>query len=508
MKRVISLILALIMGLSLVACGEKPTDDPNAGEGTYKERIVIANSGVLNNLDIQNNNDLYNQHVYGLTHNSLVNFDTETKTAVPELATSWEKNGLEITFHLREGVKFHNGEAFTADDVIYTYTRGMDFSFQQTKLKYIEKMEAPDPYTLVITLNQPNAEFVENLSSNNLGILCQKAVEADPDKGCMVGTGAFMLTEWNPDEDVLVTRFDEYWDDLPKTKEIQYRKIGEASARVISLQTGEIDICLDVPAIEAPTVSDAAGCDLVQIPGTKMVYLALNHSDGGHPAVKDKRVRQALNYATNTSDIIIAMTEGYASPANGLIPSSMFGYDPDVKTYGYDLEKAKSLLAEAGYGPSNPLEIKMVYKGSQFPGLYEVLQAQWALAGVNLILESDDSTTTSDIVRTKKYDMYQSNWNWSTTCLSLSSLWHSTSGNNRTLTYDAQLDQMLDAATNEMDEAVREKLINEISAYLSEHAAMIPLYIDTLLTGVRENVENPGLVYTQRHDFTYVCAKE
>lgn len=504
MKKAISLLLALIMALSLVACGEK---EPPAEEATYKERFVIGASGVLDSTDLHDNNSGTSQVVYTMTHDTLVDYDYNNQKIVPALAKSWDIDGLKITFHLRDDVKFHNGEPFTAKDYVWTLERASTFSFQETKTQYIEKLETPDEYTLIITLTDWNADFIQNLSHPNLGALCQKAVEADPEKGCMVGTGAYTLTEWKPDESVLLTRNEEYWGEKPNSKEMLFRKIPEGSARVIALQTGEIDLCAGVPAIEAATVADDANCDLIQIPGTKLVYLALNVSAGGNPACQDKRVRQALNHATNVEDIIIAMTEGYGSAPNGLIPSSMFGYDPNVKTYNYDVEKAKSLLADAGYGPSNPLEIKLVYKANNFAGLYDLLQAQWALAGVNLILESDDSTTTSDIVRTKKYDVYQTSWNWSTTSLSLNSLWSTGSGNNRTLTSDATLDQMIVDATIEQDDAKREKTINDISAYLSEHAAMIPLYIDTVLAGVRSNVENHGITAV-RNDYTYACAKE
>ena len=514
MKKVISLLLALIMALSLVACGGKTDDggkDPS-GDPVIQDRLVIANGNMLSILDPQNNNDLWCGHTYSMTHDKLVEFDYQNNKLVPELATEWsfDADSLTYTFKLRDDVTFHNGEKFTAQDVIYTYERGMGFSFQQTRLKYIDKMEADGDYTLKITLNTPAAEFLEGLASPNLGILNKKAIEADAEKGGMVGTGpyVFSMENFKPDESVVVTRNENYWGELPKSKEIEYRKVTEASARVIGLQTGEIDICLEVPAIEASNIESYEGVELVKQPSSKLLYMAMNMGEKGPAFFKDERVRKALNYATNTEDIIIAMTEGYASPAQGCIAPTMFGHDPNVATYEYDLEKAKSLLKEAGYDENNKLRIEFIYKGGVMAGFYEILQAQWALANIDLVLMSDDSTKTVELTNGKAYHIYQTQWNWSTPCNGLESLWNSSAGNNRTLTNNAELDAMLADVCSEMDETKRAEKIGAIGDWLSAYGAMIPLYIDTLLTGVGSNVEGLVLNFNQVHEFAYAYVTE
>ena len=512
MKKAISLLLALLMVLSLVACGGKDDSSNNGGDAVIQDRLVIANGGMLSILDPQNNNDLWCGHVYGMTHDKLVEYDYQEGKLVPELATEWSYDDatMTYTFKLREDVTFHNGEKFTAQDVIYTYERGMTFSFQQTKLKYIEKMETEGDYTLKITLNTPAAEFLEGLASSNLGILNKKAIEADAEKGGMVGTGPFVFKfeNFKPDESVVLTRNDSYWGEAPKSKEIEYRKISEAGARVIALQTGEVDICLEVPAIEASNIDGYAGVELIQQPSSKLLYMAMNMGELGPDCFKDERVRKALNYATDKESIIIAMTEGYASPAQGCIAPSMFGHDPDVATYEYDLEKAKALLKEAGYDENNKLRIEFIYKGGVMAGFYEILQAQWALANIDLVLVSDDSTKTVEITNGKAYHIYQTQWNWSTTCNGLDNLWNSTAGNNRSLTNNAELDAMLADVCSEMDETKRAEKIGAIGDWLSEYGAMIPLYIDTLLTGVGENVEGLVLNFNQVHEFAWAYVTE
>ena len=504
MKKVISLFLAILMALSLVACGDKG----NEGTGEIKDRLVIANGNMLSILDTHNNNDLWCGHTYSLVHSALVNIDYQTNKMEPELAKTWSYDPatMTYTFELRDDVTFHNGEKFTADDVIYTFNRGMGFSFKQTKLKYIASMEKVSDTSLKITLNSPAAEFLESL--DNMWILNKKAIEADEVAGAMVGCGpyVFSMENFKPDESVVVTRNENFWGELPKSKEIEYRKITEASARVIGLQTGEIDICLEVPAIEASNIEGYEGIELVKQPSSKLLYMAMNMGEKGPAFFKDEKVRKALNYATDRDSIIIAMTEGFASPSQGCIAPSMFGFDPNVQTYEYNLEKAKQLLKEAGYDENNKLRIEFIYKGGVMAGFYEILQAQWALANIDLVLMSDDSTKTVELTNGKAYHIYQTQWNWSTTCNSLDSLWNSKAGNNRTLTNNPELDAMLADVCSEMDMDKRAEKIGKIGDWLSDYGAMIPLYIDTLLTGVNSNVEGLVLNFNQSHVFKYAYA--
>jgi ABC-type transport system substrate-binding protein len=141
-------------------------------------------------------------------------------------------------------------------------------------------------------------------------------------------------------------------------------------------------------------------------------------------------------------------------------------------------------------------------------GFYEILEAQWALANADLVLVSDDSTKTVEITNGKAYHIYQTQWNWSTTCGGLDSLWNSKAGNNRTLTNNAELDAMLADVCSEMDMDKRAEKIGAIGDWLTEYAAMIPLYIDTLLTGVGSNVEGLTLNFNQSHVFKYAYVTE
>ena len=307
---------------------------------------------------------------------------------------------------------------------------------------------------------------------------------------------------WAPDDYVLLTRNEGYFGELPKSKQIKYRMISETSARVIALQTGEIDICMEVPAIEAPHVADAEGCKLIELPSSKLAYVALNVS-GANEALMDIRVRQALQHATDTATIITSMTEGYGQPANGFIPPAVWGYCADLKGYDYDIEKAKQLLADAGY--ADGLNLSLLYKKASFPGMFELLEAQWSKVGVTLTIDTDDSSLVSDKLREKKYDMYMSQF-LTTSPGEINQMWLGSSSSNRTLINDETLNTMLTDALTISNPDERLAKYAEIGQYINDTAAMIPLYIETMLFGVRDNVEGAKLLGNGRHELTYAYA--
>lgn len=504
MKKTLSMLLAVIMLMSLVACGggttgtstpsastsDTSTSGSPSSEVKYKERVVVAYSTVTSKIDPHTSSGAYDMILWRLNHDTLVDYNTTTGAADPGLAESWEIDGLTYTFHLRKGVKFHSGHDFTAEDVIYSFDRMAASSTTKSLVKDIVSKEIVDEYTVKFTLEKPNAEFLLTIGAANMVIMSKNAMaELGEEKGVTIGTGAFVLTEWKPDESVLFTRFDGYWGDAPVTKEIFWRKIAEASARVIALQTGEIDVDLGLSAVDAPHIANDPSTRLIEIPATKLVYLALNVSGRNEP-LNNVLVRQALNYATNPKDFIISVREGYASVPNGCIPVGLWGYSDAVDAYEYDVEKAKALLADAGYGSGLDLNLTT---SSAYAGIFEVLQAQWAKAGVNLTLNTDDTTMFNDQAKTGEYCIMTRNYNFTGIDGALRALWYSNVSSNRTKTSDPTLDAMLDEALAEMDSSKRQAMYAKISQYISDLGSFIPLYQDVLLIGEGKNVS--GVFY-------------
>lgn len=505
MKKLAIVLMVLLVASVAFASGGKESASSQSAEKVLKDRLVIVNSLVLQQLDTQNNSTAINSHSYRMTHNTLVDVDPTTGEIIPELATEWtvSPDGLVYTFKLRSDVNFQNGEHFTAADVKYTMDRAVTMAAMKAKAGDIAETKVIDDYTVEIRLGSNNVEFLENLTSGNLSIINQKAVESgEGDWGFAVGTGPYILKEWVPDDYSLYEINDNYWGEKPYMKEVKYQKMAEASARVIALQTGEADICFDVPAIEASHVAEGKNTKLLQIPSMKIVYVGLNEG-GYNAALTDVRVRRAINHATNQKELIALMREGYASESAGIIPPDAWCYSP-VKGYEYDVEKAKALLAEAGYPD---LKLSLTYDSASYPGLFEILQNMWAKAGITLTLDSGDATITSTKVKkTYDFDVTVAKWTFSAIGTGLTSLWKSGSGSNKTLTKDPVLDKMLADASSELDTAKRKQAYAEISQYITDNAGMVPMYVDQILIGTSSTLEGAFFPGTERYDWNYCKA--
>ena len=234
----------------------------------------------------------------------------------------------------------------------------------------------------------------------------------------------------------------------------------------------------------------------------KIVYIGLNEG-GYNAALTDVRVRRAINHATNQKELIALMREGYASESAGIIPPDAWCYSP-VKGYEYDVEKAKALLAEAGY---SDLKLSLTYDSASYPGLFEILQNMWAKAGITLTLDSGDATITSTKVKkTYDFDVTVAKWTFSAIGTGLTSLWKSGSGSNKTLTKDPVLDDMLSKASSELNTETRKQMYAEISQYITDNAGMVPMYVDQILIGVSSNLEGAAFPGTERYDWNYCKA--
>jgi len=536
MKKAMSLIMAVIMLLSLVACGAENSSDGNKADDTsseaaadnktnettvtdtsdsdtkteevkYKDRVVIGNASIISKVNPAGHNSETAGTVHCMTHNTLIGIDWENDNqAIPELAYEWEisPDNLVYTFKLEEGVKFHDGSDFTAEDVIFTIEEAKKSSYQESKLVDIAEMKALDDYTLEITLSQPNSDMLFNLGSAYLSVICQEALEKDPDLGYMVGTGAYVFTEWVPDDYAHLTRNENYWGEMPETKEFIFRKYSEASARVIALQTGEIDICLNLPAAEVAHVVDDENLTMLNIPNTQLTYIGLNTKSPNNPALADVKVRQAINYAINRAEVAVVMHEDYAIVPDSIIPASLWGY-AGVPTYEYDVEKAKSLLEEAGY--PDGIEFSLVSK-STYPNLFEVLQSQLAKANITLTLATEDNSVRTEILNDKAHDSVAVAWIFANINSDLRAMFYGGSGSNRTMIDDPYVNETLDQALIEADAEKNLQSYKELTQYLTDQALIVPLYLDPLLVGMNKNVEGAVFHGNTRHEFTYVTVAE
>ena len=345
-------------------------------------------------------------------YNRLVEFKVGTTELQPGLAERWEvsPDGKTYTFHLRPGVKWQTTKDFTpsrtlnADDVVFSFERQLDknnpyHNVSGGSYEYFEGMDMPklmqsiekvDDLTVKITLTRPEAPFLADLGMDFASILSKEYADAmlkagTPQKVDLspVGTGPFILQQYQKDSRILYKANPDYWGPHAKIDRLVFSITPDASVRYAKLQKGECQV------MAFPNPADLAGMrqnksiTLLQQPGLNVGYLSFNTEK---KPLDNVQVRQALNYAVNKEAIIKAVYQGAGQAAKNLIPPTMWGYDSAIKDYGYDPDKAKSLLKAAGLANGFTIDLwAMPVQRPYNPNarrMAEMIQADWAKIGV------------------------------------------------------------------------------------------------------------------------------
>ena len=310
-------------------------------------------------------NAAYARHVFG----KLIDRD-ENARIKPDLAVSWE-NVDELTweFKLREGVKFHDGSDFDADDVIFSVSRIPNVpnnpASYVSNTNMIDTITAPDPHTLVIKTKDPYPLLLRRISG--VSIVSSEAVEggttADFSSGKIaIGTGPYKFSEYVPGDRYVLVRNEDFWGDKPAYETVIFRIMPDAASRVAALLGGDVDIVEGFSPSSVETLEERDGFYVAKRASARTLWLYIDTSNDVSPFVtdvdgnpldenplKDVRVRQALAMAIDRSAIVSRVMDGLAEEANQLVPMGWFSHNPEIDNPALDTEGAKALLAEAGY---------------------------------------------------------------------------------------------------------------------------------------------------------------
>ena len=378
MSRVTRAVFAAIAAALLVVGGasgiagavqENGDDAQENGDTTVDERVVFT---IGDDNDIDSMNPFVGVEapayvMYAMNYDLLVNFSTEDYSPVPGLAESWEvsDDGLTWTFHIRQGVEWHDGEPFTAHDVAYTYNRVLDerIGCCISYLKLVETVEAVDDFTLEITTKQPTTGILsawiyilpEHIWSE-IGKEERKTFENFPDP---VGTGAFQVIEWQKGQFFRLEANPDYWGGAPKVDEIVYRVFNNEDAAVQALRNGEIDFA---DTLQSTPFESLQGVENVETSAANAIAfdeLAINSGgdatqpdSDGHPALKDLAVRRAMAHAIDKEALVDRVLRGNGKAGQTIVPSSVpfYHYEPsEDELYEFDPDLANQLLDDAGY---------------------------------------------------------------------------------------------------------------------------------------------------------------
>ena len=295
---------------------------------------------------------------------SLFRLDPESGESVPHLATGWERiDDLTVRVTLREGVSFTNGEPMNAEAVKFSLETLAVEPTQVVALGAVSHVDIVDEHTVDVVTDEPFPLLALSLALNGHVVPPAHYQEVGPDGFAAqpIGTGPFMYEDRVPGESITLVRNDDYWNGAVSFERLVFRPIPEDTSRIAALMAGEIDIATNVPASQYDRVEDADGVHVASTVGfsAKMALL-----DGlPDSPMADPRVRQAVNYAIDKDLILDALYDGHGRVQTcQLATPTFFGYNPDLEAYPYDPERARELLAEAGY--ENGVEIDLKYRTS------------------------------------------------------------------------------------------------------------------------------------------------
>jgi len=380
----------------------------------------------------------------------LVEFEPGTTNVKSCLATSWEvsADGTEIVFHLREGVKFHDGTDFNADAVVFSFARQYDpnhpyhqygeWANFRAQLSDVERMEKVDDYTVKLILKRTNASIIATLTDYGVHIVSPTNAEKYEEDAFKhpCGTGPFKFVEWVKDDHITYVANENYWREKPQLDKLILKLIPDATVRLMALEVGEIQ------GMEYPNPADfdriKANKDLILMSqvGVNVGFMAMNtgygYTDANKNGVRDiadeplvktpgyfepltkKKVRQAINMAIDKQSIVDNIYMGTASKAKNGMPPSMLGYNDAIEDYPYDPARAKELLTEAGYpnGFEVTLYVMPVSRAYMFdpPRIGEAIQSYLATVGIKVNIYQTDWTTYLQETEAGKHQMCLLGW--------------------------------------------------------------------------------------------------
>ncbi|MEZ4730132.1 MAG: ABC transporter substrate-binding protein [Caldilineaceae bacterium] len=501
-----TLILLLVLTIGLAGCAA-PAAAPTGGATGEEQAAAPAAEGPQGTLRIGLTTDIaaiespyaperQADNAAWTLYDGLV-FPEIDGTYSPALAESWEvsEDGTTYTFHLRQGVTFHNGEPFTADAVVYSWqvysqpevTYANEWSFAQA----VEKV---DDYTVTVSTAEPNALLLAQVAGWSIippqahAEMGREAFAQSP-----IGTGPFMFQEWVKGDHLTVVANPNYWrEGYPKVAEVVFRFMPESATRVAAIQAGEIDIAPRLTADEADLLAGYDDLTVIDYPVDRVYYIAFNNMTTGlDTPIMDVNVRQAIAHAIDVQTIIDSIFSGAASRAVGLVTQNNLGY-VDAEPIAYDVEQAKALLSEAGY--PDGFAIGMACPEAAYANINEVCQAiQGYLTdvGINVDLELQEANAFWQREENKELPPLFVD-SWSNTLNEAYNRIEGAVGKDQAYANwsDEKFHTLLAQIISTPDVDARAALYGDLQTYMHETMPFVFLYSPQAFEGVNNRVQN------------------
>ena len=476
-----------------------------------KDILVVAFDREPATLDPLGNNVTVKRMIEGGIFDTLLEFDENMKPS-PCLAESWEQiDDLTWKFNLRQDVKFHNGDSLTSKDVKFSFLRVNNGTMGNDAAAKFDPdgYETPDDYTFILKTIEPWAFTEAQVCSEALGIVPEKVVTEVGDDAfgrAPLGSGAYKFVSWTAGDNITVERNDDYWRDKSILKTIKFRIITESASRTIDLESGGVDITLGLPTTDADRIDENPDTQLIVSTGATDRYIAFNCQKD---VFKDKRVRQALNYATDKESIrVVCYGENTSETMDSVVPSTLPGHISTLKQYDYNIEKAKELLKEAGV--ENGFEVEFMYLANSTNNmLAELLRQMWSQVGVTLILKPTESGALTTSLNKGEQELCCAGTSYGLfeAGAGLYNMFHTErmySGSARSNLSNPEVDKVLDEINITPDAEKRAVLVGTAQELIHEESPFIYIAFNKNIIGAGSKVRGFVPTPTAMYDFRTV----
>ncbi len=515
-KKSLILLLALIMVLSIfaAACGKSDTgtqgstpsgqtggtggqtggDTSGSDNGNAGGTLIFGRGADSVSLDPAIVTDGESLRVTKNIFDTLLDYEDDSMIVIPALAEEWKisDDGLTYTFSLRQGVKFHDGTPFNAEAVKFNFDRWKNpdnspngvFEYYTSQFgEVIKEVVAVDEHTVEFHLNRTQGPFLQNIAMSSFGIASPTAVEKYGSQFGQnpVGTGPFIFKDWKPKESITIDKNPEYWmTGYPLLDKVVFRSIDDNSARLNALLAGDIDIMDNLGPSDVESVEKSDKLEIIMRPSFNVAYLGFNTEN---EKLKDPKVRIAIAHAINKQGLVETIFSGRAVPAKNPMPPTLWGYNDDIQDYPFDLDKAKQLLAEAGY--PNGLELTFHAMPAVRPYMpngpkaAEAMAADLAKIGIKTEIVSPEWSVYLEDTKVGNMELFILGWtgdngdpdNFIYALLDQDNI----GGNNRARYKNQELHDLLIAAQSESDQSKRAEMYKDAQVIIHEDQPWVPL---------------------------------
>jgi len=471
-----------------------PLPETISPQGGAEGSLIVATAHETPSIAPARHNAVAGTFINRMTHNGLFRICPVTLDPIPDLVASYVNISDTIwEFTIHEGVYFHNGEEMTAYDIHASFWHAREFPEAVISLASVYSSEVVDRYTIRVDTGTPNAMLLIDLAQQANFIQPKSLIDAGHDFTVTpVGSGPYQFLEWRTGEYLTFTAFDDYFDTerAPNIRDITWRIIPEGASRTIALETGEIDFIIEVATPDIPRMESDPGITVFRGMGTGHHFMILNNEN---PLFGDIHVRRAMDMAIDKESVVIAGLDGLATPTWHQVPMGFPGVS-DEGLNSFDPEGAIALLAEHNINPSD-ISFDIIISDDQSRRIGEVIQANLADIGIAVDLSMMDLATRLAITATPDFYAAIASFNPNSLIMYVNGVYHSSNINasNRTRTNRAELDELIDRAIAETNEAARVQVFYELTRTLNYNTGQVPLFQVMVLRAFNSNLIAPEL---------------